>query len=38
MFEKNRVMLILQIQSVNLFFLYFYYPHELESGNAHNKE
>ena len=38
MFEKNRVMLILQIQSVNLFFLYFYYPPELESGNAHNKE
>ena len=31
-------MCILQTQSVTLFFLYFYYPHELESGNAYNKE
>ena len=31
--EKNRVMCILQTQSVTLFFLYFYYPHELESGS-----
>ena len=38
MFEKNRVMCILQTQSVTLFFLYFYYPHELESGNAYDKE
>ena len=38
MFEKNRVMCILQTQSGTLFFLYFYYPHELESGNTCNKE
>ena len=38
MFEKNRVMDILQTQSVILFFLYFYYPHELESGNSYKKE
>ena len=38
MFEKNRVMCILQTQSVTLFFLYFYYPHKVESGNTHNKE
>ena len=34
MFEKNRVMGILQTQSVTLFFLYFYYPRELESGKT----
>ena len=28
MFGKKRVMCILQTQSVTLFFLYFYYPHE----------
>ena len=38
MFEKNRVMCILETQSVTLFFLYFYYPHELGSGNTYNKE
>ena len=38
MFEKNRVMIcILQTQSVTLFFLYFYYPQELESGNTYKK-
>ena len=36
--KKNRVMRILLTQSVTLFFLEFYYPHELESGNTHNKE
>ena len=36
--EKNRVMCILQTQSVTLFSLYSYYPHELESGNTYNKE
>ena len=50
MFEKNyvlcvfyllcvfRVMCMLQTQSVTLFFLYFYYPHEPENGNIYNKE
>ena len=38
MFEKNRVMCILQTQSVTLFFLYFYYLLELESWNTYNKE
>ena len=37
-FEKNRVMCILQTLSVTLFFLYFYYPHDLESDNTYNKE
>ena len=37
-FKKNRVMRILQIQSVTLFFLCFYYSHELESGNIYNKK
>ena len=36
--KKNRVMCILQTQSGTLLFLYFYYPHELESGNTCNKE
>ena len=36
-FEKIRVMFILQTQSVTLFFLYFYYPHELKNGNIYNK-
>ena len=32
-------MCILQTQLVALFFfLYFYYPHELERGNTHNEE
>ena len=38
MFEKNRVICILQTQSVTLFFLRFYYPRELESGNTYKKE
>ena len=37
-FEKMRVMCVLQNQSVTLFFLYFYCPHELKSGNVYNKE
>ena len=38
MFEKNGVMCILQTQSVTFFFfLYFDYPHELESGNTYDK-
>ena len=32
MFEKDRIMSILQTQSVTLFFLYFYYSHELKVG------
>ena len=31
-------MCIIQTQPVTLFFLYFYYPHELESGNTYNKK
>ena len=31
-------MCILQTQSVTLFLLYFYYPHELENANTYNKE
>ena len=38
MFEKNRVMCILQTQSVTLIVLYFYYPQELESGSTYDKE
>ena len=38
MFEKNRVKCILQTQSVTLFFLCFYYPHELENENIYNKD
>ena len=36
--KKKRVICILQTQSVTLFFIYFHYPHELESGNSYNKE
>ena len=38
MFKKNRVMGILLTQSVTLFFLYFYYPHEIEIGYTYNTE
>ena len=31
-------MCILQTQSITLFFLYFYYPDKLESGNTYNKQ
>ena len=36
--KKKIVMCILQAQSVTLFALYFYCPHELESGNTYNKK
>ena len=36
--KKNRVMCILQTQSVTWFFVYFFYLHELESGSTYNKE
>ena len=36
--KKKIVMCILQAQSVTLFVLYFYCPHELESGNTYNKK
>ena len=35
---ETKVMCMLQTQSVTLFFLYYYWPHELESGNTYNKE
>ena len=38
MFEKNKVMCILQTQSVTLYFLNFYYPQKLEGGKTFNKE
>ena len=36
--KKNRVMSILQTQSVTLLFLCFYYPHELKSRNTCNRK
>ena len=38
MFKKNRVICIIQTQSVTLFFLHFDYPHELQSRNKYNKQ
>ena len=36
--KKNRILCILQTQSVTFFFLYIYHPHELGSGNTYDKE
>ena len=38
MFQKNKVMCILQTQSITLYFLNFSYPQKPESGTTCNKE